>query len=80
MRNTPKYQTIVASIREVGVIEPLAVHPETDSYILLDGHLRLEALKELGAVEAVCLVATEDEGFDSITDGSTGLARCRNIG
>lgn len=69
VRNTPKYQTIVASIREVGVIEPLAVYPDRakaggdEAYILLDGHLRLEALKELGAPEAVCLVATDDEGF-----------------
>lgn len=70
VRTTPKYQTILASVREVGVIEPLAVHPEGGVgreghplYILLDGHLRLEALKELGSAEAVCLVATDDEGF-----------------
>ena len=69
VRNTPKYQTIVASIREVGVIEPLAVHPDrakaggNEVYILLAGHLRLEALKELGATEAICLVSTDDEGF-----------------
>lgn len=68
-RVTPKYRAIVASVREVGVIEPLAVHPEDrksggkNFYILLDGHLRLEALKELGATEAICLVATDDEGF-----------------
>lgn len=69
IRQSPKYRTILASIREVGVIEPLAVHPETGGqgksgyFILLDGHLRLEALKELGATEAVCLVSTDDEGF-----------------
>lgn len=66
MRQSPKYLTILASIREVGIIEPLAVHPEKGRdgfYILLDGHLRLEALKELGAAEAVCLVSTDDEGF-----------------
>lgn len=69
VRHTPKFRTILASIREVGIIEPLAVHPEPAGaggercYILLDGHLRLEALKVLGATEAVCLVATDDEGF-----------------
>lgn len=67
VRGTPKFRTILASIREVGIIEPLAVHPEPGSngrrYILLDGHLRLEALKELGAPDAICLVATDDEGF-----------------
>lgn len=69
VRKSPKYRTILASIREVGIIEPLAVHPEKDAsdenglYVLLDGHLRLEALKELGGTEAVCLVSTDDEGF-----------------
>lgn len=69
IRDTPKFRTILASIQEVGVIEPLAIHPEPAhasirrSYILLDGHLRLEALKVLGATDAVCLVATDDEGF-----------------
>lgn len=65
IRDTPKFRTILASIQEVGIIEPLAVHPEPagGGYILLDGHLRLEALKALEAAEAVCLVATDDEGF-----------------
>lgn len=69
IRKSPKYLTILASVREIGIIEPLAVHPEKpragkDGYfILLDGHLRLEALKELGATEAVCLISTDDEGF-----------------
>jgi ParB-like chromosome segregation protein Spo0J len=69
VRKSQKYRAILASIREVGIIEPLAVFPEKDAsdenrlYVLLDGHLRLEALKELGATEAVCLVSTDDEGF-----------------
>ena len=69
IRDTPKFRTIHASIQEVGIVEPLAVHPEPAAagdrrcYILLDGHLRLEALKALGATDAVCLVATDDEGF-----------------
>lgn len=69
IRDTPKFRTILASIQEIGIIEPLAIHPEPAnasirrSYILLDGHLRLEALRVLGAAEAVCLVATDDEGF-----------------
>lgn len=69
VRRTTKYRTILASIREVGIIEPLAVHPENAKsderglYVLLDGHLRFEALKELGGTEAVCLVSIDDEGF-----------------
>ncbi|MDO8605157.1 MAG: plasmid partitioning protein RepB C-terminal domain-containing protein [Phaeospirillum sp.] len=65
---TPKFRTILASIRQVGLVEPLAVHPEkvkerSGPYILLDGHLRLAALREIGATEARCLVSTDDEGF-----------------
>ena len=47
---SPKYSQIVASIREIGIIEPPVVSRDAQSrgrYILLDGHLRLEALKEL---------------------------------
>ncbi len=68
VKTTAKYQRILASIREVGIIEPLIVHPQKGSgakgaYVLLDGHLRAEALKELGVTEARCLVSTEDEGY-----------------
>lgn len=64
-----KYQCILSSIRELGVVEPLAVYPESlkdpDNvhYILLDGHIRHSALATLGMTEAICIIATEDEGF-----------------
>lgn len=63
---TSKYQSILSSVREVGIIEPLAVYPDKSSganFLLLDGHLRLEALKELGAQKALCLIATDDESY-----------------
>jgi hypothetical protein len=67
---TSKYRSILSSIREIGVIEPLAVFPTKNSssesqsqYLLLDGHLRLEALKALGAAAALCLISTDDENF-----------------
>lgn len=64
LRNSRRYQTIRTSVREVGIVEPLVVHPQAGgTYALLDGHLRLEVLKELGANEAHCLIATEDEGY-----------------
>jgi hypothetical protein len=61
-----RYQTILASIREVGLIEPLMVHPQTGrtgKYLLMDGHLRQCALKELGETAADCIVAKDDECF-----------------
>lgn len=65
-KKVARYRAIVASIREVGVIEPLMVHPQKGSeglYLLMDGHLRLYALRELGVPEVECLVAIEDESF-----------------
>ena len=34
---------------------------DPDTYQLLDGHLRIEILKERGETDVVCLIATEDE-------------------
>lgn len=65
-RKSPKYGQILASIREVGIIEPPVVTRDKQSrgkYMLLDGHLRVEALKELGETEVTCLVSTDDEAF-----------------
>lgn len=61
-----KYRSMLASIREVGVIEPLIVHPQRGTkgaYLLLDGHMRLKALLELKRTEAFCLVAKDDDAF-----------------
>lgn len=64
LRQSSQYKTILASIREVGVIEPLMVHPHgSDKYLLLDGHVRVEALRELERDEALCLVSTDDEAY-----------------
>ena len=66
MKATQKYQQVLASVREVGIIEPLIVFPDSgksDSYFLLDGHVRLEVLKQLGATHARCLVSTDDEAY-----------------
>jgi len=63
---TPKYRQILTSIREVGVIEPPVVARDREAaseFLLLDGHLRLEALRDLGETEVVCLISTDDEGF-----------------
>ena len=60
---------LAASIREIGVIEPLVVHRQSDTngsaprYSLLDGHLRLDIMKSLGQTQAFCLLAKDDEAF-----------------
>lgn len=61
-----KYLQILASIREVGVIEPLSViaaDAATGTYLLLDGHVRVVAMRDLGYTEANCLIAKDDEGY-----------------
>ncbi|MFJ1254248.1 plasmid partitioning protein RepB C-terminal domain-containing protein [Cupriavidus sp. CuC1] len=64
--NTRKFKQIRSSIEEIGLIEPLsvtAVDQQSGHHMLLDGHIRLMALRELGFVEAACLVATDDEAY-----------------
>lgn len=60
-----KYRQVLASIREVGLIEPLVVTPlkQGKGYLLLDGHLRVAALKELGVTDVSCLISTDDESY-----------------
>ncbi|WP_299939764.1 plasmid partitioning protein RepB C-terminal domain-containing protein [uncultured Microbulbifer sp.] len=61
-----KYLQILTSIKAVGIIEPPAVIAESnasDLYIILDGHLRIEALKEINESKVTCLISIDDESF-----------------
>jgi hypothetical protein len=63
---TYRFKTIIGSIPEVGLVEPLVVYPQKDlpgKYMLKNGHLRYFALKDLGKTEADCLIATDDECY-----------------
>ena len=63
-RQTAKYKVISSSIKTVGLIEALVVYQKSsDEYLLLDGHSRLDALKELGVGEVRCTLSTDDEGY-----------------
>jgi ParB-like chromosome segregation protein Spo0J len=66
IRKTPKYAQIAASIREVGIIEPpILARDQSDpgKYLLLDGHLRIDVLKDMGQTDVTCLISTDDEAF-----------------
>ncbi len=66
VKGSVKYAQIIASIREIGIIEPPVVARDRSTpgkYLLLDGHLRIEVLKDLGIADATCLVSTDDEAF-----------------
>ncbi|WP_198173747.1 plasmid partitioning protein RepB C-terminal domain-containing protein [Lysobacter soli] len=65
-KQSQKYKQIVASIQAVGLVELPVVIPDRknpDNYYLLDGQMRLEALKDLGATEVECLVSMDDEAY-----------------
>lgn len=66
LENTRKYRQIRSSIEAVGLIEPLSVAPLRSAgqqHLLLDGHVRLLVLGEMGETVAACLVATDDEAY-----------------
>jgi hypothetical protein len=66
VKSSHKYRQIAASIREIGLVEPPVVirdARDANLYLLLDGHIRIEALRDLGQTEVECLVSTDDEAF-----------------
>jgi hypothetical protein len=64
LKQSAKYRALLASVREVGIVEPLSVYPQKGGkYLILDGHARVEALRDLGIEEADCLIAAHDEAY-----------------
>lgn len=63
-RQADFYRQLTASLKHVGLIEPLVVFPRgPGDYLLLEGHMRLEILKSLGVTEVKCLLSTDDEAY-----------------
>ena len=61
---TRNFKQILSSIKEIGLIEPLSVIPTDDqneTFLLLDGNLRVLALKELVEDQTSCLIAKDFE-------------------
>ena len=54
---------IEASLRAVGLIEPLIVFPMEGGYEILDGHLRYQILLDMGIESVPCLIGNEREAF-----------------
>src|SRR4029079_7350724 len=66
IKKTPKFAQIASSIRAVGLVEPPVVardRGEVGKFLLLDGHLRVDILKDLGQTDVVCLISTDDEAY-----------------
>lgn len=65
-RESRKFAQVLSSIKAIGLVEApvvIADAKNAGNWYLLDGHLRLEALKELGLAEVECLVATDDDTY-----------------
>lgn len=58
-----EFQRIAASIRSVGLIEPLIVFPENNDFVILDGYQRYKILLEMGVERVPCLIWKEREAF-----------------
>lgn len=65
IKNSIKYQQIKTSIAGVELVEPILVYFDNkeNEIRILDGHLRIEAMKELGIEKATCIISTLDDTF-----------------
>lgn len=64
-----KYLQIKSSLAEVGLVEPVVIFIDTvkNNVKIIDGHLRVEALKELGEIKVKCLISSV---YDTFTPNS----------
>ena len=66
VETSKKFLQISKSVKEIGLVEPVVVHQikgTQDQFLILDGHLRILALKQLGVSKVECILATDDEAF-----------------
>lgn len=66
IKETVKYGQVRKSVQAIGLVEPIVVAHSRESigaFTVLDGRMRLEALRDLGAQKALCLISTDDEGY-----------------
>jgi len=66
IKSTIKYQQIAASIEEVGLVEAPVVTKapkQPGQFYLVDGHLRLVVIRDLGWTEVDCLLTGDDDTY-----------------
>ena len=66
---------LVTSIKQIGIIEPLIVHPVDDKYQVIAGHRRLRSAELANLVKVPCLVVEVDEGEVEIIKAHENLVR-----
>lgn len=60
------YRQIRSSVKAIGLVEPIVValnREQVGAFIVLDGRMRVEALRDLGAESALSLLSIDDEGY-----------------
>ena len=66
IKGSVKYLQIRSSIQSIGLVEPIIITPDhghSGYFKVLDGRMRLEALRELNVQRAWCLLSNDDEGY-----------------
>ncbi|SDN51041.1 plasmid partitioning protein RepB C-terminal domain-containing protein [Polaromonas sp. JS666] len=66
LKGTAKYLQIRSSVHAIGLVEPIVVTQNKElagTFLVLDGRMRLEALRDLAAKTVLCLISTDDEGY-----------------
>lgn len=58
-----EYGRILASIKAIGLIEPLIIYAEQDDYVILDGVQRYKVLLEIGVKVVPCILGQQREAF-----------------
>jgi RepB plasmid partitioning protein/ParB/Sulfiredoxin domain len=63
-KKSTTYKRVSSSLEHIGLIEPLIVYPRGPrDYLLLDGHARLDILKQRGITEVRTIFAMDDEAY-----------------
>lgn len=65
VKKSHKYHQILSSIDEIGIIEPIVVFYDKlqEKTKILDGHLRVEALRELHIEKAPCIISSINDAY-----------------
>ncbi|KWA71724.1 chromosome partitioning protein ParB [Burkholderia ubonensis] len=66
VKQSVKYAQIRSSVEVIGLVEPVVVIPHASvpgHFSILDGHLRVEVLNDLGRDRVRCLISKDDEGL-----------------
>ena len=66
---------LVTSIKAIGIIEPLIVHPVDDKYQVIAGHRRLRSAEIANLVKVPCLVVDVEESEVEIIKAHENLVR-----